>query len=376
MRNEAPTGIVFFAITIHLIHAAPTVDLDELDAVRAELADVELEDELRRRSIGGPWEPEQAYSILRTALDQLSHNSSELGRRVRPFRSQAQSILSLLTGLDEPSFEPEQDECEPDYCDDEIEVGTGHHPSRATMQKILDMVDGVNGQKKRGTSSIQTLYPWFRPNYVERFRARLSGQRRSDKLKHLDRKVYSIFVNARRKLQPVHGRMIQRWARQYAEEINLSDFRASDSWLAVFKRRNRIVSRKVTSYIGRSEKLQNLSITENVMHFKQQFTSAKVPFSKSEIWNFDQCSFQYEPANLRTLSLKGERDTELLLDNRNKFTHSYTAMPMISRDGKLFPKVLLVLQETNGVFGPKIKAHVADLERRYANIQVFASSFW
>lgn len=55
-------------------------------------------------------------------------------------------------------------------------------------------------------------------------------------------------------------------------------------------------------------------------------------------------------------------------------THSYTVQPMISRDGKTFGKLLLVLQEpTTGTFGPRIAIRVRDFERLYGNIRVFAS---
>lgn len=85
-------------------------------------------------------------------------------------------------------------------------------------------------------------------------------------------------------------------------------------------------------------------------------------FDKSKIWNFDQTGFNYEPANLRTLSFKGEWDTILMINSRNKHTHSYTSQPMISRDGKLFPKLLLVTQEPDNGFGPITAV------RKYGNI--------
>lgn len=90
------------------------------------------------------------------------------------------------------------------------------------------------------------------------------------------------------------------------------------------------------------------------------YKNSSAPFEQSAVWNFDQTGFNYEPANLRTLSFKGERDTNILLDSRNKNTHSYTVQPMLSRDGRLFGKFLIVLQEREGSFGPKIATQVAE----------------
>lgn len=58
----------------------------------------------------------------------------------------------------------------------------------------------------------------------------------------------------------------------------------------------------------------------------------------SKIWNYDQTGFQHEPSNLRILSFKGERDTPLMVESKNKISHYYTFQPIISRSGRLFPK--------------------------------------
>lgn len=46
---------------------------------------------------------------------------------------------------------------------------------------------------------------------------------------------------------------------------------------------------------------------------------------------------------------------------------------MISRDGKLFPKLLIVTQEPSENFGPILRPKIAALEREYGNIEVFPS---
>lgn len=62
---------------------------------------------------------------------------------------------------------------------------------------------------------------------IPRFKNRLQGGSRQDKYKAVDKHVANLFKQTREKRQPVHGRTLQRWARQYAAEIGLDDFMAS-----------------------------------------------------------------------------------------------------------------------------------------------------
>lgn len=83
------------------------------------------------------------------------------------------------------------------------------------------------------------------------------------------------------------------------------------------------------------------------------------------IWNFDQTGFNYENANLRIISHQGERDTLLNVDDKNKVTHSYTAQPLITRDGRLIGPLFLCLQEPTGQFGPKVILEVQKQVEEY-----------
>lgn len=360
--------IVFF-LFVAFSAAAPLLEEsgpDLREDFRIELDDSELEDEFRRR-MGGPYELDDTFAILNTAIDKIT------GRNLtrRQFSSQAASLISLLTEDVDSTIEDSAGAQDVDW--NEEPVPAQHHPSEQTMQTIIDMVDGVNGQKRRRFASIKQLYPWMYESYVERFRLHLNGTRRM-RLKLLERNVNNTFTQARSRLQPVHGRMLKRWARQEAERLEIFPFSASDSWLKSFKRKYRIVSRKVTAYVGRSESAKAPLIAQRILEFGPNYTRKARFFRKDQIYNFDQTGFNYEPSNLRTLSHKGERDTQLYLDSRDKSTHSYTAQPMITRSGQLFPKLLLIMQEAQkGDFGPQVSDQVHALERAYGNIQVFAT---
>lgn len=306
-----------------------------------EYSDSQIEDELRRRWLGGPWSVEEASSILNSMIDLLFDKNQ--ASRPRRFQVVARHILELLTGDPDSHIvedSPETSTIDSEYYDDQIDLGSGHHVSIKTMRTILDMYEGTNGQKKRSTDSIEKLYPWFRTSHIFRFRQRLeSNGTRFEKLKSVDNKVLTLFTQARKAHAPVHGRTIQRWARQSANAFNITDLLASDSWLKRFKRRHGIVSRKVTIYKSRADLANQATVAELIGNFTEQYRRESAQFDRSSIWNYDQTGLNYEPANFRALSFKGERDTIIKLDSHNKHSHSYTVQPMISRGGRLFPRL-------------------------------------
>lgn len=125
--------------------------------------DKEIEDELRRRWLGGPWSPDEASTILNSAIDVLFNKNQP--NRPRKFQAEAKHIIELLTADPESQVEDDTPRIatnDMDYYDDQVMIGSGHHVSSKTMRTILDMYEGTNGQKKRGTDSIEKLYSWFR----------------------------------------------------------------------------------------------------------------------------------------------------------------------------------------------------------------------
>ncbi|KYN03968.1 hypothetical protein ALC62_05174, partial [Cyphomyrmex costatus] len=87
------------------------------------------------------------------------------------------------------------------------------------------------------------------------------------------------------------------------------------------------------------------------------------------VFNSNQSGFNLEMHTRRTLSFKGELKIETLAQSLNSMTHSYTIQPLISADGCLLSPLLIVLQEKDGVFGPRIKNNLFTPE----NVHVLAS---
>ena len=196
-----------------------------------------------------------------------------------------------------------------------------------------------------------------------------------NRIRQINKGVLERVSEARGEGRPVHGNHIRRWALELADQYNVSRdyFSASTTWLYKFKKNARIGSRKVTEYISRSVNSQQEEIDERIDQFLSDFERRSSRYARRLIINMDQTPFEYELVNKRTLSFIGERDTRLNIGQRNKMTHSFTSQPMITRDGRIFGKLLLVLQEPTGTFGPRVRPVINDLQQRYGNIAVHAS---
>lgn len=168
--------------------------------------------------------------------------------------------------------------------------------------------------------------------------------------------------------------MIQLWAMEHAREIGVTNFRASSSWLARFKKKHRYGSRQISKKTSRAKEKNKAKIESSKFEFLDRFERQRIRFHDGLIFNFDQSGFEYEMSSGRTLSFIGERDTYGTADQSNKQTHSYTIQPTISRDGKTLGNLLVCLQEAKGEFGPKIAEKVRELEGIFGNIHVVASS--
>lgn len=165
------------------------------------------------------------------------------------------------------------------------------------------MVDGMNGQRRRSHDGVERLYPWFQSYMISRFRARSqNGSSRLNKLRDLSAAVFSRSNETRMSKHPVHSRVLQRWARQYANRVGLHNFTASINWLYNFKRRYGIVSRKETVHVSRSEVESADNIIASIRMLHEKYAQKSRIFGMDTIWNFDQTGFNYESSTtLRSL---------------------------------------------------------------------------
>lgn len=348
-------------------------EADETFAEGEEQIDLQAEDALRSRLIDGPISRSQALKVvqrMQEILNQNCNSSRTLCRRSATIDMSARNLLRFMTGDDiSPPVTPTKKRYElrdEEYCDSLLVPTERYKMTLDAMKNIIQM-------KERGLSekTIQAKYRRYKRQYYPYYKqcVERSGSR-FHQFRRINGYVLERFRNARANYLPVHDRMLVEWGRKKAVELGVDFFKGASRWVHDFKRRNRIASHKITRYSSRTEREQQEEDQRREREFREEFQAQEKYYPRHLIWNTDQTRFDYEITNQRTLSWVGERTTTINVDSKGKLTHSYTSQPTISRDGKLIGKLLLVVQETNGTFGPQVGPRVAELERRYGNIIV------
>jgi len=129
------------------------------------------------------------------------------------------------------------------------------------------------------------------------------------------------------------------------------------------------VSRKINKFITQKSVLGQVKLKEQATEFVDDISRLISEVGECNVFNTDQSGFNLEMHTGRTLSFKGELKIEALAQSLNSMTHSYTIQPLISANGTLLSPLLIVLQEKDGIFGPKIKKNLFTPE----NVHVLAS---
>lgn len=139
--------------------------------------------------------------------------------------------------------------------------------------------------------------------------------------------------------------------------MGFNEFKASKSWLDKWKRRHRIVSRKITKIVSlRESTTQHRQQVENqIEEFRANFNDAVVGHDPKEIYNTDQSGFNLELLSGRTLEIRGTQKVFSNIRSKHSHTHSYTLQFLINAAGELKAPLFMIFQEKNGVFGEIVK---------------------
>lgn len=179
--------------------------------------------------------------------------------------------------------------------------------------------------------------------------------------------------DAFQQLLPVHDYHLRQWALDRADELNISDFKASRTWLHWMKGRANFVGRKVTKFRSRAEIARAGNTSRSKIDFADNYRQVSRLFSPRLILNTDLSGHRYEISNIRSLGHLGSRDHTLRIDNANRNSHSYTIQPIIGRDGIPRGSLLLCFQEQGDEFGPQIERKIRELENELGNVVAMAS---
>jgi hypothetical protein len=153
----------------------------------------------------------------------------------------------------------------------------------------------------------------------------------------------------------------------------INNFKASDSWLLLFKKKHRIVSRKITKFVSLVNLLNMDEITASANLFVENVKINLPRFHQDHVLNTDQSGFNYLLKSSRMLSKKGEKLTIASTESKNKQTHSYTIQPLVSLSAKLVGRLFICLQEKDGKFGPQVKKAVDAISRKCLNVKIVCS---
>ena len=78
-----------------------------------------------------------------------------------------------------------------------------------------------------------------------------SGGTNIEKLRFITKETYQQFKEARDNNKIVHDNDIRKWSLKIARQVSYDTFRASVSWVQKFKKKFKIVSRKITKFVTR-----------------------------------------------------------------------------------------------------------------------------
>ena len=96
----------------------------------------------------------------------------------------------------------------------------------------------------------------------------------------VNEKLYAFFNQARAKNIPISGPILQSKALQFAEELDVEDFRASNGWLDAWKKRYNIKQFKIS---GESADVNCLYLKMLCNHLSLIFHDFRMPISKTSI---------------------------------------------------------------------------------------------
>jgi len=213
----------------------------------------------------------------------------------------------------------------------------------------------------RKVKSLRQLYRW--EHYIQK------GGTHREKMLYISEYVLQNFKEADEEKKIIHDMDLRRWALEAKAQIDLSSFKASATWIFNFKRKYRIVSRKITKFVSRSAQRDKEQLQIACQEFIATVKSNINLFELENIYNADESGFNLELHSGRTLTTQGVKTVESIAQSLSATTHSYTIMPIISASGQLKSPLYLVLKEASGNFGPRVEESLF----RPANVYIAAS---
>ena len=154
------------------------------------------------------------------------------------------------------------------------------------------------------TSSAVDIKNWIKNKHdiIQKYETGQLGAKRQKlsvgKHDSIDKAVYKWFMNARERNVLIGGYIIREKALDFAKELNITDFKASDGWLDRWKNRHNVVFRAISG--------EERSCTEEMTASWAQ-THLPTIMSRYDIYNADEFGLFYQQLPTKSFHLKGER---------------------------------------------------------------------
>ncbi|XP_047027976.1 tigger transposable element-derived protein 4-like [Helicoverpa zea] len=160
------------------------------------------------------------------------------------------------------------------------DVGKRFGFSRSTVSTIWKNKDKILQAEGEGKSSKKLK----RPKYED-----------------LDEAILSWFHRQRQNNMPISGPLMKAKAENFAEELGLTSFKASEGWLGKFKQRHHINYGKISG--------EARSVDTNVTHdwINRVWSKFTQKYAPSDIFNSDEAGIFYKLTPDKTLKFKGEK---------------------------------------------------------------------
>jgi len=295
---------------------------------------------------------DEMYDHLMTILD----DHRILSEETLDFASPADT-------LDASSYESDSQLSSADDWEPELEASSNAGRENLTSEQHKTVCNYIREHPKHSWKALQSRFSFLRQHSDSLYyRLRLvakdnSRETRLEKLSVLYETLWEQFESSRGRFETVSDHDLAQWAMVIAQDLDLNGFKASASFLYRWKIKYRVCSRKVTKFVSHRNILsreQKALEAQNLGRKIQAIVQAE-NIAHKNIFNADQTGIPYEISSNRTLSHRGERSTFGHVQSINSTKHSFTAMLLISADGKLADKTLLCLQEIGGRFGPSVE---------------------
>ena len=119
-----------------------------------------------------------------------------------------------------------------------------------------------------------------------------------------------------------------------ALQLKIDGFVPSDFWIHQFKKKHKVVSRKITKLVTTRDVDSQTSIYQSAGSFADNARKIANNYDHNLIINTDQSGLQLEMFGDQMLSYQGEQLTLGSIRSISNSTHSHTVQPIISISGR------------------------------------------